>query len=121
VGIAQIIFYLLLLSIAERVGFDWGFLVAGAATVGLLSANAGWVFASRLQAIRALATFALLYALIYLLLRVEDYALLVGAIASFLAVAAVMYLTRRIDWYSPLAGDDRAEQRIVPSTPNDVA
>ena len=33
VGIAQIIFYLLLLSLAERIGFDWGFLVAGAATV----------------------------------------------------------------------------------------
>src|SRR5271155_4008653 len=49
VGIAQIIFYLLLLSIAERVGFDAGFLLAGAATVALLSANAAWVFSSRVQ------------------------------------------------------------------------
>src|ERR1700733_15025402 len=53
VGIAQIIFYLLLLSIAERVGFDAGFLLAGAATVLLLSANAAWVFSSHLQGIRA--------------------------------------------------------------------
>jgi inner membrane protein len=44
----------------------------------------------------------LLYALIYLLLRLEDNALMVGAIASFLAVAAVMYFTRKIDWYSSL-------------------
>ena len=43
VGMAQIIFYLLLLSLAERIGFDFGFLVAGTATVVLLSANAGWV------------------------------------------------------------------------------
>lgn len=102
VGFAQIIFYLLLLSFAERIGFDWGFLIAGAATVILLSANAGWIFASRLQGFRALICFSLLYALIYLLLSLEDNALLVGAVASFLAVAAVMYFTRKIDWYSSL-------------------
>jgi len=117
VGIAQIIFYLLLLSLAERIGFDWGFLLAGIATVSLLSTNAGWVFSSRVQGGRALATFALLYAVIYLLLRAEDNALLVGAIASFLAVAATMYLTRRIDWYSPLAVSDAPAQPIAPPLP----
>jgi inner membrane protein len=106
VGIAQLIFYLLLLSLAERIGFDLGFLVAGAATVLLLSANASWIFASRMQGLRGLAIFGLLYSLIYLLLRLEDNALLVGAIASFLAVAATMYFTRSIDWYGsiPVAG-----------------
>jgi inner membrane protein len=99
VGIAQIIFYLLLLSFAERIGFSYGFLLAGGATVALLAANAGWVFASRMQGVRALVVFALLYTLIYLLLTLEDNALLVGAIASFLAVAGAMYFTRRIDWY----------------------
>jgi len=103
VGTAQIIFYLLLLSFAERIGFDFGFLLAGAATVILLSANVGWVFASHSQGMRALVTFTLLYVLIYLMLRLEDNALLVGAIASFLAVAAAMYFTRGIDWYSPLS------------------
>lgn len=56
-----------------------------------------WVFSSRVQGVRALAIFSLLYALIYLLLRLEDNALLVGAITSFLAVAAAMCFTRRID------------------------
>jgi len=102
VGVAQLIFYLLLLSLAERIGFDWGFLIAGGATVLLLSANASWIFASRLQGLRALVVFGLLYSLIYLMLRLEDNALLVGAIASFLAVAAVMYFTRNIDWYSSI-------------------
>jgi len=102
VGIAQIIFYLLLLSLAERLGFDFGFLIAGAATVLLLSLNAAWIFASRVQAARALVVFSLLYGLIYMLLRLEDNALLVGAIASFMAVSAAMYFTRRIDWFSSL-------------------
>lgn len=102
VGAAQMIFYLLLLSLAERIGFDWGFLVAGGATVLLLSANASWIFESRVQGLRALIVFSLLYSLIYLLLRLEDNALLVGAVASFLAVAAVMYFTRNINWYSSI-------------------
>jgi inner membrane protein len=104
VGVAHMIFYLLLLSLAERVGFDWGFLVAGGATVLLLSANAKWIFTSLAQGLRALLMFSLLYFFIYMLLRLEDNALLVGAVASFLAVAAVMYFTRNLDWYSAIVG-----------------
>jgi inner membrane protein len=117
VGVAQIIFYLLLLSLAERVGFDWGFLLAGAATVALLSANAGWIFASRMQGWKASAIFTVLYTLIYLLLRLEDNALLVGAIASFLAIAVAMYFTRGIDWYSslPSAGGELPAPPPIPT------
>jgi inner membrane protein len=99
VGIAQSLFYLLLLSLAERIGFDWGFLAAGAATVALLSTNAAWVFAAPRFGTCAAAVFSPLYALIYLMLRMEDYALLAGAIASFVAIAGIMYLTRRLNWY----------------------
>lgn len=102
VGLAQLIFYLLLLSLAERIGFDFGFLLAGSATVILLSVNAKWIFVSLAQGIRAFVVFTLLYCFIYLLLRLEDNALLVGAVASFLAVAAVMYFTRKMDWYSSI-------------------
>jgi inner membrane protein len=121
VGIAQIIFYLLLLSLAERIGFGFGFLLGGAATVILLSANAAWIFSSRRQGIRALAIFTLLYVLIYLLLRLEDNALLVGAIASFLAVAAAMYFTRGIDWYSSLPVKGSLPDPAVPVVPRDTA
>lgn len=103
VGIAQIIFYLLLLSISEKAGFDLAFLIAGGATVSLLSTNAGWIFESRTQGWRAFAAFGSLYTLIYLLLRLEDDALLIGAIMSFLAVATAMYFTRKINWYSARA------------------
>lgn len=117
VGAAQIIFYLLLLSLAEKIGFDLAFLLAGGGTVALLSTNAGWVFSSRLQGFRALAVFTPLYVLIYLLLRLEDDALLIGATASFLAVAAVMYFTRAIDWYSSLPVTSSPEQQTDPLVP----
>lgn len=120
VGIAQIIFYLLLLSLAERIGFDSGFLIAGSATVVLLAANAGWIFASRAHGVRALIVFTLLYSLIYALLRLEDNALLVGAIASFLAVAAAMYFTRFIDWYSSVSPAAATHTSIPSQAPKDA-
>lgn len=107
IGLAQIIFYLLLLSLAERIGFDLGFLLSAGATVVLISAYAGWVFESRRQGWVALVAFTALYALIYVLMRLEDWALLVGALTSFGAIAAVMYFTRRLDWYG--AGERNGE------------
>jgi inner membrane protein len=103
VGVAQIIFYLLLLSLAEHIGFDLSYLIAGASTVALFALNTEWVFRSRKLALRSLAAFATLYTFIYILLRVEAYALLVGAISSFVAVAAAMYITRNVDWYGNAA------------------
>lgn len=105
VGSVQVIFYMLLLSIAEHTGFDIAFALAAAATVGLISAYAGWAFESRIQGIRALVAFTFLYGLIYILMRLEDYAMLVGAFSAFAAIAAVMYFTRKVDWYG-LAGND---------------
>ena len=99
IGLAQVIFYMLLLSIAEHTGFDIGFALAATATVALISAYAGWTFDSRRQGVRALVAFTFLYGLIYVLMRLEDYALLVGALASFAAIFAVMYFTRKLDWY----------------------
>ena len=111
VGIAQIIFYLLLLSLAEHLGFDLSFLIAGASTVGLFSVNTEWVFGSRKLFVRSFGVFTLLYAFIYVLLRVDAYALLVGAIASFVAVAAAMFITRNVDWY----GDGGTGPSVVPA------
>lgn len=105
VGSVQVIFYMLLLSIAEHTGFDIAFVLAAAATVILISAYAGWAFESRKQGARALVAFTLLYGLIYVLMRLEDYALLVGAFSAFAALAAVMYFTRKVDWYG-LAGNE---------------
>ena len=99
VGVAQIIFYLLLLSLAEHLGFDVSFLIAGASTVALFAINTKWVFGSSRLALRSLTAFTSVYAFIYVLLRVEAYALLVGAVVSFIAIAAAMFITRDVDWY----------------------
>lgn len=105
VGLAQITFYLLLLSFAEHIGFDAAFAIAATATILLIAGYAGLIFASKLRFVAALGVFSALYGLIYLLMRMEDYALMVGAVSAFLVIAAVMILTRNINWF----GKDRAE------------
>lgn len=99
VGLAQLVFYLLLLSVSEQLGFTLGFVIGAVATVLALALYAGSVFGSRAAMVKALAVFSSLYALIYVLMRMEDYALLVGSIAAFLAITATMWMTRKIDWY----------------------
>lgn len=106
VGLAQLIFYLLLLAIAERVGFDLAFAIAAGATVTLIGAYAGGVFRSARRGFIAFFAFAVLYALIYLLMRLEDYALLAGSIAAFVSIAAVMWFTRNLDWYGLVRGPE---------------
>ena len=98
VGFAMILFYVLLLSLAEQIGFLWSYLIAAAATSGLISLYVARVQASPFKGLVMLAVLFLLYGLLYLILRLEDYALLAGAIAGFLMLAVVMFSTLKVDW-----------------------
>jgi len=99
IGLAQSIFYLLLLAFAERIGFTGAFIVSAGATVAATAGYAGAVFGNRKYIARAGLVFALVYGLLYTLMRMQDFALMVGALASFAAISGTMYLTRNLDWY----------------------
>ena len=99
VGLAQCVFYLLLLSLTELMGFTFAFVIAATATVGLLAYYAGESFKSRAVGVRAFAALAVLYGAMYVLMTLEDFALLAGSIVAFAVIAATMIATRRIDWY----------------------
>jgi inner membrane protein len=91
-------FYLLLLSISEHAPFGLSYLVASAATVLLIGGYSAAVLSGRLRALLMTIVLGVLYAYLYVLLQLEDYALLLGAAGLFVILALVMYLTRRIDW-----------------------
>ena len=99
VGAAQVLFYLLLLSLAEHIGFAWSYLIAAGGTVALTGLYAASAFASNMRAAVLTAILAALYALLYVILNAEDYALLIGSGVLFAALAATMYATRRVDWH----------------------
>lgn len=100
VGASQVLFYLLLLSLSEHIGFALSYLAASAATVVLTSLYASSVLASRLRAGALFVVLSALYGLLYVILSAEDYALLIGSGLLFGALAATMFVTRKINWYT---------------------
>lgn len=98
IGIAQAVFYLLLLAFAEQIGFTLAFILSAVATVALTAGYAGAVFGRDLIWKSALV-FGAVYGLLFVLMRIQDFALMVGALISFVAIAAPLYLTRNMDWY----------------------
>jgi inner membrane protein len=99
VGLALVIFYTLLLSISEFVVFDQAYWIASAATILLITLYAKSHFESWKTAALFAAVLSGLYGFIFVLIRLEDTALLVGSIGLFLVLALVMYTSRKINWY----------------------
>jgi inner membrane protein len=98
VGFAMILFYILLLSLAEQIGFLWSYLIAATATSGLISLYVARVQGSAMKGLAMLLVLSLLYGLLYLIMRLEDYALLAGAVAGFVMLTIVMFSTLKVDW-----------------------
>ena len=110
VGAALVLFYLLLLSLSEHIGFGFAYLAAAVATIGVIGMYAGHVLGGLWQGVRMVTGLSLLYGFLYVLLQLEDYALLVGSISLFLILAAIMWATRRVDWYA--IGRAEADVRV---------
>lgn len=98
VGLAMVFFYVLLLSLAEHIGFTPAYIAASVATGGMLSTYVSRALESARSGLIMAALFALLYGFLYLILQLEDYALLAGAGLGFVALTVVMFATLRIDW-----------------------
>ena len=97
-GIALVFFYVLLLSLAEHLGFALAYLAAAVATGAMLAVYVGMALSSVARGLVMLAVFAAIYGILYLILQLEDYALLAGAILGFVALTTVMFVTLRVDW-----------------------
>lgn len=99
IGIALVIFFTLLLSISEFLMFDAAYCIAAAATILLISLYAKSHFKSNKTASVFGLFLTCLYAFIFVLIRLEDAALLVGSIGLFVILALVMFGSRKINWY----------------------
>ena len=109
-GASLCLFYLLVLSLAEHVGFATAYAAAAGAVTLQVSFYARSVLRGWGPAAVLMALVGSLYALLYLLLQVEDYALLTGAATLFVLLSAVMFLTRRIRWDRSASAEPSAAQ-----------
>jgi len=99
VGIALILFYSLLLSISEQINFGWAYLIASFATIGLITVYTNSIFKNKLQTGMLTGILSLLYVFLYVVLQLEDIALLIGSIGLFIILGIIMYFSRKINWY----------------------
>ena len=99
VGAALCLFYLLLLSLSEHIGFTPAYLVAAVSTVALIGGYAKSALRGTPAALMVTGLLVALYGCLYVLLQLEDYALMAGSVLLFAVLAVVMFVTRRVDWY----------------------
>lgn len=100
IGLAIILFYVLLLSISEHINFDLAYILSAIAITAAITGYSRGILKNRTFTMTVFGILVILYAYLYIVLQLEDYALLMGSIGLFLVLVTVMYITRKIDWYS---------------------
>ncbi len=100
IGLALIMFYTLLISISEHSNYFNAYLVASIAVVLLISLYSRSILKNWKFPVFIGLSLTLLYSFIYVIIQLENYALLVGSIGLFIILALVMYVSRKIDWNS---------------------
>lgn len=108
IGFAITIFYTLLISISEHINFDAAYIISAVAVIGLITAYSFSILKSRQLSLTVCGILVSLYTYLYILLQLEDYALVMGSVGLFAVLGSVMYVTRRINWYS-VALDEKKE------------
>ncbi len=98
-GIGLVIFYSLLVSLSERLGFSIAYLISSASVILLISYYI-WASLGKLKfSLFTGAVLSALYIFLYVVLRMQDFALLLGSVGLFIVLAVFMILTRKINWY----------------------
>lgn len=110
IGLALCVFYTLLISISEYLHFRWAYVIASVATTGLITLYTSWLFKDRKIPVLTGSCLILLYGFIFVLVQLQDFALLVGSIGLFLVLATLMYYSRRINRDDPASPGDGAEK-----------
>ncbi|MCB2219614.1 MAG: cell envelope integrity protein CreD [Bacteroidetes bacterium] len=110
VSLALLLFYTLLLSLSEQIGFNLAYLISAVAIISLITVYSQSIFKSvRLTRITSISLM-ILYAFLFAILQMEDYALLFGSIGLFVILGFVMFLSKRINWYGQINGDGQVKE-----------
>ncbi len=100
VGVSLIVFYTLLLSISEHMNYNYAFIVSAAATLLLIAGYVRAILKSGKLTMLITGILTVLYSFIFVIIQLQDYALLIGSIGIFIVLGLVMYFSRKIDWYN---------------------
>lgn len=100
VGLALCLFYSLLLSMSEHIGFNMAYLVASVLTITLVSGYMLGIIKRKKTAFIMVGLLSVLYIYVFILIQLETFALLAGSLGLFVILAMVMYFSKKIDWFN---------------------
>lgn len=100
VGLALCLFYSLLLSLSEHIGFSPAYLVASVLTIALVGGYMLGIIKRKKPALIMTGLLVVLYIYVFILIQLETYALLAGSLGLFVILAMVMYFSKKIDWFN---------------------
>ncbi|WP_420320096.1 cell envelope integrity protein CreD [Flagellimonas sp.] len=98
IGLALVMFYTLLISISEHQNYLIAYLISGISVVTLITTYSRSILKNRKFTLLILGSMFSLYAFIFVIIQLEDYALLVGSIGLFIILGIIMFTSRKIDW-----------------------
>ncbi len=98
IGLALSMFYTLLLSISEHSSFLKAYLIAGIAVIALITIYSKSILKNIKFTIFIWGSLTTLYTFIFVLIQLENYALLVGSIGLFIILSTIMLISKKIDW-----------------------
>lgn len=100
VGVALTVFFVLLLSLSEHLGFNKAYALAALACVTQIGFYVSHILHSIKRGVGFALALSMLYAALFALLQTEDLSLLLGSVGLFIVVSVVMFATRRLNWYA---------------------
>ncbi|MDR6967214.1 inner membrane protein [Flavobacterium arsenatis] len=98
IGLALIMFYTLLISITEHSSFSLAYIISAISVIVMIVLYSFSILKIKKFPFFIGASLTALYTFIFVIIQLENYALLVGSIGLFLILGAVMYFSRKIDW-----------------------
>lgn len=100
VGSALVLFFSLLLALSEHIGFNSAYLLASVATILAITLYSRSIFKTTKLTLLQGAFLIIIYIFIFIIIQLQDYALLVGNIGLFVVMATIMFISRKVDWYA---------------------
>ncbi len=98
IGAAMTIYYTLLLALSEQMGFNMAYILASVATIGLIGTFIWSLLKNSKAALLFAGILSMFYGFIFVILQLQDMALLVGSVGLFVIIATLMYLSQKISW-----------------------
>jgi inner membrane protein len=100
IGVALIVYYTLLISLSEHIGYNLAYVIASMATTLLVSIYASTFLGRKQITLLFSGLMVFFYVFIFVIIQAEDFSLLIGSVGLFIIIGLLMYFSRNIKWYT---------------------